>query len=101
VAEYVIGLGKGSCQGKHDPSPKTFGHSASSFPDISGDCASTSKVRVAGIEDKRLPGRELVTEHLRKPRIPALRHARNIDDNFLHVIVIMNVKVLGLEYVKL
>ena len=74
-----------------------FGHAARAFAELAFDDVGLFEVRMAGVEDERLPADERVPEDLAQPRIPALGHARHLLRGIGLFRVVIHVEVFGGE----
>ena len=100
VAEHVIGFGKAAGERQDDAAAIAFGHAAGPFADLAEDVG-LLEVRMGGVEDQRLPAAQLVLQHLRQPRVPALGHPRRDPHRRFFFRVVVDVEVLGGEHLEI
>ncbi len=100
VTQNVIGLGQRARHRQHDPALERLGHTAGGFIDLPGERRRLLEVRVIGVEDDRLPSAQLVVEDPGQPGVPALCHTSRLFDGFAGLGIVVDVKVLGLEHLK-
>jgi hypothetical protein len=97
VAEHVVGLGEPAAE-RHDDAPlEELGDAAGALTDVAGHGVGLAEVRGRRIQDERLATAELVVEHAREARVPALGHARGQWQRHLLFGVVVDVEVLRLE----
>ena len=97
VPQNVVRLGQGAGKRKHDTSLQHLRHTTRRLAELSEDGIGLLEVGVAGVQDQRLATLELVIQQAADASIPALRHAAGFPDDALHLGVVVDVEVLGLE----
>ena len=75
VPDDVVQVAERPASGQHDPAAQRFGHAAGALADVPPTALVCWNCGGAGVEDQRLPARQLVVEHGRQAGVPALRHA--------------------------
>ncbi len=97
VPDYVIGGRNRTGQGKNDTALVGFRDAAGALADRSLNGVRLAEVGAARIQDQRLAPVELVSEQLRQPRIPPLRHPRRHAGRVRLFGVVVDIEVIRLE----
>ena len=98
VANDVVGLRQGTQEGQNDAAFEEFSYTLCCLVQRSGESVGLLEMRVCRIDDENLASAQLVVEEPRQPCVPALGHERSVLG--LHLVVVVDVEVLGLQYLE-
>jgi hypothetical protein len=101
VPEHVVRLVQRAREGKHDPSFQDFRDTARGFAELPEHCVRLLEVRVAGVQDQGLLTVELVVQETAYASVPSFGHATGLADDGLHLGIVIDVEVLGLEHLRI
>jgi hypothetical protein len=101
VAEHVVGLGERAAHREHDPALEGLGHTARPLARGAAQRVGLLELRVAAVEDDRLPLPELEVQDVAQAVVPALRHPAHLRGGVLLLRVVIDVEVVGLEHLEL
>ncbi len=97
VAEDMIGLAEPRREREHDAAGEMVREAAHAVGDRAFDDRRLREVRVAGVQDDRLPPIEAVVQGDRQPRVPALGELRGEASRLLLGRVVIDVEMRRLE----
>jgi hypothetical protein len=101
VGDHVLRIRERSRQRQHDPSPQRLGDAAGAFAEWFRDDVGLLEVCVGGVDNQRLAAREGVSEQVLEPRVPPFGDPRGQVDAGSFAGIKVDVKVLGLEHLKI
>ena len=96
----VDGRGERRPHGQDDPALEHLRDSARSLADRAGYGRGLLEVGRIGIQDERLAPPELVLEKLGQALVPPLGHTGRLLCGRLHLRIVVDIKMLGLEHLE-
>ena len=100
VAEHAIGLRHRRRERHDDAPPHRLGDAANRIGHDAGHHVRLGEFGLASVDHQRLPLRELMVEHRRDPRVPALGELRRDARRAGFALVIKDVEVRGRQDAK-
>ena len=101
VAEQMIRLVERHHHRHHEASLQDLGEALGPLVDELAGRVGLLEIRVVRVEDDRLPFAELVIEHPRQPRVPALGLSPDQRRGLGGLVVVIDVEVLRLEHLEI
>ena len=100
MAEHVIGFAEAGSERQHDPAAFLIRHTADALAEEARHDVGLRELRVARVQDDRLPFGELVVQRRGEPRVPTLGETRGLDGGVMFRGIVMDVEMRCLEYTE-